>query len=166
MAAGKTTLGHEVARQTGCTFTDLDQAIEHETGMTVSEIFATGGQGKFRAMESETLRRITGEGHTLIACGGGTPCQADNMRFMLTNGTVVWLQAPVDILVRRLLIYGADRPLVAGKTATQLTEYVDNLVSERRQAYSAAHHTFDASRLETPDQIRESASLFIDKYFK
>ena len=42
MGCGKTTIGKELHRETSLRFTDTDQMIEHQTGMSI----AWGGQAK------------------------------------------------------------------------------------------------------------------------
>ncbi len=165
MASGKSTLGQALAqRLPSRRFIDLDSAVEEAAGMSVSEIFASRGQDHFRTLEAECLARAA-RADAIVACGGGTPCRTENMDLMLRTGTVVWLTAHTDVIVRRLQLAPAtQRPLVAdahGDTQ-RLAERVDALVAERAPAYSRAHLQFDASRLETQEQIDESASRFIN----
>ena len=39
MGCGKTTIGKELHRETSLRFTDTDQMIEHQTGMSIPQIF-------------------------------------------------------------------------------------------------------------------------------
>ena len=43
MCSGKTSVGSELARRLGWTFTDTDRVIEERAGMTVPEIFSILG---------------------------------------------------------------------------------------------------------------------------
>ncbi|GEM_PF-164890 len=100
----------------------------------------------------------------IIACGGGTPCHAGNMDMMLQGGTVVWLDADEDCLVRRLTIYGDSRPLVRNLDAEQLRRYVRQTLAQRSAYYGRAHLRFDSSRLEDAEQVATSVRLFIDTF--
>ncbi len=162
MACGKTTLGRALEAATGMAFTDTDAEVEREAGMPVSKIFAVNGEGEFRRMETEALRRVCGAGGCrVVACGGGTPCREENMDLMLRCGTVVWLDADTDITVRRLLDAPGQRPLAEGLDAAGLRELVERGKAARKRYYSRAHRRFDSSRLDTPAQIEESVKRFI-----
>lgn len=183
MGCGKTTLGRALATALDIPFADLDDEICRRAGAdSVNEIFARQGEAAFRALETETLRSIVQasvetEAHadydtattiapavpsTIIACGGGTPCYADNMDVMLQGGTVVWLDADEDCLVRRLTIYGDSRPLVRNLDLEQLRRYVHQTLAQRSYSYGRAHARFDSSHLEDAEQVASSVRLFID----
>lgn len=165
MACGKTTLGRALEAHTGIPFTDTDTEVEREAGMPVSEIFARRGEAEFRRMEADVLRRVCAEGGSrIVACGGGTPCRAENMELMLGCGTVVWLDADTDITVRRLMDAPGQRPLAAGKDAAEMRELVVRGKADRLRYYSCAHSRFDSSRLDTAAEIECTVSKFTDLY--
>jgi len=163
MASGKSTLGRALAaRLQGYRFVDLDEAIEASEGMSVSDIFAARGADYFRQTENDTLRRISQPG-CIIACGGGTPCHAGNMDFMLSQGDVVWLQADDDVTVRRLRLAPGQRPLVDAMLdrPDELGKYIDGVLEKRTPYYSRANFVFDSNRLEDEEQIEESCRKFL-----
>lgn len=165
MGCGKTTLGRAVSALCGIEFVDLDEAVEQRAGLTVSEIFARHGEAAFRQLERDELQRQSRR-PVLIACGGGTPCQPGMAGLMGTLGTVVWLRADTDVLVRRLLEFGATRPLVAGKDEAQLRDFVAETLARRTPFYARCGHIFDSSRLETPEQVDSSAREFIRRFLQ
>ena len=59
-AAGKTTVGLELARLLDCPFTDTDQHLRQSLGRSVAEVVAAEGWPGFRARESAALREVTG----------------------------------------------------------------------------------------------------------
>lgn len=164
MASGKTTLGRALAAATGRGFVDLDDYIAGRQGQSVSEIFATMGEDAFRAMEREALSDIIArsDAQLIVACGGGTPCFGDNMDLMSAAGTTVWLDAPVGVLLRRLRLERAGRPLVAGLVGPgELERYVSVNLERRRPYYSRASCRFDSSRLESEAEITDSVGRLI-----
>ncbi len=162
MASGKTTLGSPLAKALGRRFVDLDEAIEAAAGKSTSAIFADEGEARFRQLESEALRTAA-TGDTVVACGGGTPCHAGNMDFMLGAGFVVCLEASPDVTVRRLRLAPGTRPLVdalLGNPAA-LSEKVAQMLDARRPFYSRAHSRFCSDRLESKEEIDGSVDEFI-----
>ena len=169
MASGKTTLGRALAERHGARFADLDELIEQRAGMSVKEIFAAEGESGFRRRERAMLEELAakgrdGGGHTVIACGGGTPCQPGNMELMNAAGVTVWLEASGERLRNRLLEGRATRPLIASLSDDELIEFAARQLEARRPHYSAAAHRFDSSLLETPDEVAATALEFFNRF--
>lgn len=105
---GKTSVGKRLAKDTGRAFVDLDKRIAEETGRTPAEIITADGINAFRAIETETLRRIvrdTSGGNTetgaVIATGGGIVERDENRDLLRENGAVVYLKRPLRRLPLR-----------------------------------------------------------------
>jgi shikimate kinase len=163
MGSGKTTLGRALHAATGAKFIDLDDAIEARAGTSIKEIFAAQGEAGFRRLETSTLADVANN-YDIIACGGGTPCFGGNMELMNSIGTTVWLQAPTSLLVDRLILATANRPLIAGMSRTELQAYVEKTVAQRSPHYSKAQERFDASDLDSADGIARSVKLFAEHF--
>lgn len=144
MGSGKTTLGRRVAARLGQPFFDLDEVIEREAGIAVTEIFRRDGEAAFRAREQHTLRALLhANAGAVIATGGGTLVGRTLRRETIDRAIVITLTAPIDVLLQRL---GggelAKRPLLAGDPRGKLT----SLLATRAEAYAEAHaHVSTAS---------------------
>lgn len=160
MAAGKTTLGKALARDLGLQFIDLDHYIENRYHSTVSQLFADRGEEGFRQIERNMLHEVTEFEDVIIATGGGTPCFYDNMEYMNSKGITVFLQASADVIYTRLTIARVQRPLVKGKTADELRQYIADMLEMRSPYYTRAHHTFCADYLENTQQVSDSVQRF------
>lgn len=161
MGSGKTTLGRALARRLNIPFIDLDDYIEQWQGLSISEIFSRHGEQHFRDLEREALERVADKGDAIIACGGGTPCFGDNMERLNASGLTVYLRAPHSSLLRRLSEGKAKRPLIVNLDDDRLSDFIATQLALRDPYYSRAHLSFDSSRLEDEEQIRDSVEAFI-----
>ncbi len=143
---------------------DLDEYIEEREGMSVRQIFDAKGEAYFRAVERESLAEVSRMSDVIIATGGGTPCQPGLMDMMLETGTAVWLEAPIDVLHRRLIEGRATRPLIASLDDDELRRFIVKALDARRPHYARAAARFDSSRLESTAEIADSAARFIDQF--
>ena len=95
---GKSTVGASLARLTKKTLVDVDAVIESFTGKSIPEIFATQGEGYFRALEHKAIDEIGAVHGQIIATGGGAVTHPENRYPLMQNGIVVWLQRPLEQL--------------------------------------------------------------------
>ena len=79
-------------------FVDTDQWLQSQLNMTVAEIVEREEWAGFRARETAALEAVTAPS-TVIATGGGIILTEFNRHFMQNNGIVVYLCAPVSVLV-------------------------------------------------------------------
>lgn len=163
---GKSTLGRAL-RSIGYEFTDLDEAVELRCGMSVADVIKRNGIDHFRRLEASELQRlIDSDKPQIIACGGGTPCHADNMERMNRTGLTVRLECCRERLVRRLAEAGGVRPMFAdiATDPAAIDRRVDSLSAEREPFYAQAAATFDSSRLESSEEIDSTVANFISRF--
>jgi len=142
MGCGKSYMGKKLAQKLGWEFLDMDDFLEANEGMTISQIFAEGGEKLFRQLEKNYLHATYDFTQTVIATGGGAPCFFDNIDWMNENGQTIYLDTPVSILVERLKSETAHRPLLAQKTTIELAAFISKKLSERQSFYRQAQHIF------------------------
>ena len=131
---GKTTLGQEIAFQMKTEFVDLDDIIEQKVELSVQNYFHQKGEEFFRLQEAICLRGFAKSGHTLLACGGGTPCFHDNLNWMKRNGKVLYLKTNIEKIVRNITFQHTQRPLVG----QDIQQYVERTLSNRAKWYQQA----------------------------
>ena len=150
--SGKTTLGKALAAKLEFTFTDLDQVIAAQEGMSIPDIFRTRGEAAFRLAEQQALLRISSAGgRMVIATGGGAPCFHDNMERMKATGITIYIDVPLDELIRRMEAGKEGRPLLADQGGESLADRLRRLDSERRPIYAAANLTIKGAALRAED---------------
>jgi shikimate kinase len=138
---GKSTLGKIIAEKLNDQFIDLDEAISQQQGKSINALFDEFGEEGFRKIEQQLLVNTIFLTETVIACGGGTPCYADNMDFLLRNGTVIYLEVDEAILLERMLNNTAERPLFKGKSKEEIAIHITNLLNARKEFYERANIT-------------------------
>lgn len=135
--SGKTTLGKQLAKKLGYTFSDLDEYIVKTYGASIEEIFTQKGEATFRQYESLSLKSFNKESNTIVSTGGGAPCFFDNMEWMNENGLSVFLNPPITELAKRLSASdNSHRPMLKGKDHAQLLSFLENKFKERAPFYS------------------------------
>lgn len=139
MGCGKSFTGKYLSADLKIPFVDMDDAIEREAGMTISEIFEQFGEPHFRKLESRFLHNLDPNEDLVVATGGGAPCQGDNMEVMNTRGTTIFLDVDKDVIVQRLLRGIDHRPLLAGMNRYDLEFFYDRKMEERRRFYEQAN---------------------------
>lgn len=159
MGAGKTTLGKALATSIGREFHDLDWLIEERTGKTIPQIFAERGEDGFRQIERQTLTEAVSEDGLVLAVGGGTPCFFDNIDVMNSHARTVYLQASPETLMAHIRMGGSKRPLVDGKTDSELLDYIEHSLKVREPFYNRANYKVAIGTITDDKQIDE----YVDK---
>lgn len=154
MGSGKTTVGRALAAEWGCDFIDLDRFIEQETGQKIPDIFNHYGETRFRNMETDALRKVLESTKPMvISLGGGTPCMDENMLLIKEKSLSVYLKVSPEELVRRLLRSENPRPLIAGKTESDLKDYIHHLLKQREPFYLNADQVIESDCLQVKDLL-------------
>lgn len=137
--AGKSTVGKLVAAALNRPFVDIDAIVEREAGVSIATLFARDGEAAFRAHEREVASRWLASAEPVVISLGGGALENDATLADAREHFLVWLDAPVELLVGRLR--RDDRPLLAGDPLGRLTE----LAARRRPRYAQAALRVDAS---------------------
>ena len=144
MGSGKTTSGKTLSKKLALPFYDLDELIEKQIGMSISEYFKNHGEDKFRETEKEILRCTFSMEGAIIATGGGTPCFYNNIEEINKNGISIYLKANAKLLYSRLHEKKVKRPLISNLSDKELFNSLEDLLSEREKFYSKAQFTVSA----------------------
>lgn len=136
--SGKSTLGRPVAEILGLPFIDLDTQIEERERKSIKDIFITQGEDYFRQTESQLLREWAGsEKSFVMATGGGAPCFYGGIDVINETGISIFLDVPVEELLRRVS-KNQDRPLLTAKDVDEQESRIRTLFEKRIATYNQA----------------------------
>ena len=126
-SCGKSSVGRLLARRTGKDFYDSDDIIVEKTGMPIADFFAEYGEAAFRKIERDVIAELASKTGAVIATGGGSILDGDNVKALKRSGMVVFLDRSPD-----KLIFSPDRPLSSDK------ESLMRRYAERYEKYKSA----------------------------
>lgn len=159
MGVGKTSTGRNVAGRLGLVFTDTDEEVERNAGLSIAAMWERGGEELFRELESDVVFELaSATDDRVVATGGGAVLSEENRTAMKDAGKVVWLAAKESVLVERI---GASdrRPLLlsSNTVAARIAEFL----AERESIYSGlADALVDVSEIDEDQAAREVEALW------
>jgi len=162
MGCGKSTIGRELHQRLGYELVDMDAVIEHYAEKPITRIFEEQGEPAFRDMESGLLRELSEipGPRRIISTGGGVIVRPENRPVLRKLGYVVWLHAPIQVLLDRTG-RTRDRPLLH---TDDPYKRIEELLEKRKPWYAeTAHLKVETSGLslgEIATGILESARYF------
>jgi 3-dehydroquinate synthase len=137
--SGKSAVGRRLAAHHGVPFIDLDDAIQEAAGRPIPAIFETEGEAGFRVRERAAIAALGPPDpggaalRRVVAAGGGAIVDPRSRWHLFRGRRVAALEAPPDVLIRRLR-GGSVRPLLAGRDPV---ERLRELLAARDRFYAA-----------------------------
>jgi shikimate kinase len=135
MGAGKTAVGRLLAEKLGKELMETDKLVEKRAGKSIPDIFNQDGETAFRQLEVEVIGEITSDINQIIACGGGVVLNHVNTDRLKEGAVVVYLTAPPEVILQRVLADTSVRPLLKGRNKEQT---IRKLMRYRKPLYERA----------------------------
>lgn len=132
MGSGKTTVGKLLAKSMEMKFVDIDKIIEAHEKKSINEIFAEKGQVYFRDLEREIISQESLKNNCVIATGGGSIVDNENVKRLKETSFIVYLNATVDCLYLRLKT-STTRPIL--NDAQDRKKLIAELLEKREFLY-------------------------------
>ena len=131
--AGKSTIGHSLAKKMKVKFADTDALIEAKLDKKISDIFVDLGEPVFRTEELIVLAEVLQSDNGVVSLGGGAPISSQAQELLRNSGaTVIFLDISLGKAAARVG-FNRDRPLLLGNPRAQWNE----LMSSRRPIYES-----------------------------
>ncbi|ARI77074.1 shikimate kinase [Halobacillus mangrovi] len=123
MGSGKSTVAHQLSKDLGRPYIEMDECIENQEGLSIAEMFSQYGESYFREKETEFLKSIQED--SIVSTGGGVILSEEN-REILSKSTVVYLKASWHTIVKRLE-EDTERPLWKGDVEEKKSRFKERL---------------------------------------
>ena len=160
---GKSSVGKRIAEKLGRRFIDSDDLIIEKAGLSINEMVKEKGWPYFRALEKEVIKEISAEDNLVIATGGGVITDETNIINLKANGFIVWLDADIETIKKRLKGDNAsieNRPSLTGDNPV---DEIREVMEKRRPVYrQACNISIDTDKM----NINDVADMIIYKLKK
>ncbi len=151
MGAGKTLIGKKLKETLPeLELIDIDEFIEYNAKMKISDIFAKYSEEYFRNLETETIEKVCKKDNQIISLGGGAFEREKNREILNNNGKTIYLRATAQSLFDRIKTE-THRPLLQQGFGI---EKVSEILSKRAHNYEKASIIIDTDG-KTPYNIIE-----------
>ncbi len=134
MGAGKSSVSHYLRDMLAMDEVETDELIVEAEGMSIADIFEKQGEGYFRRVESQVIRRLRGKKGAVISCGGGVVMREENVQNLKASSRIVLLSASPETILDRVK-GSTKRPILNGHMDVG---YIRDLMEKRRASYQAA----------------------------
>ncbi len=151
MGVGKTSVGMRLAKDLGYVFVDTDTLIEADQKITITEIFSTLGEPRFRDVEARIILQVLENEGQVVSTGGGAVIRDENRAAFKKAGLVVCLTARPEVIFERIK-HETHRPLL--QTPDPLAR-IRELLAGREKFYHQADLIIDTSEKSVDDAVRE-----------
>ena len=156
--AGKSTLGRQLADTLKIPFVELDQEIEREAGVPLSEIFSLYGQAAYRRMERRCLENVIElHGRVVIATGGSLVTEPDAFETLRAACFTVWLKASCEDHMERVIAQGDLRPMSGRDEAMADLRHI---LEERECLYRLADASIDTSGQSIAQSLQQLKNVY------
>jgi len=162
MASGKSIVGLALANALHKDFFDLDLEIEARLSKPIAQIFQEEGAAFFREIEREVLIELSELHDAVIALGGGTLLDEENLQLVQQSGISICLTTTPEEIWKRIedtdkrqLIAGPDTQGRVLSTATQIYRRIETLMLIRKPGYDQSDIIIDSTHKPIPQIVQE-----------
>ncbi len=148
--AGKTTIGKLLSEKLHKRGIDSRDIFMSKFNMSENEYLTKYGKTKFQQAEELSISQDFGD--SVISLGGSAIYYTKQMRHILDNYTVIWLDVPLDVILKRKSNENWERPIVFPDGI----ETFQDLNYQRKELYEKLH------TIKIPIQETDSANDVVD----
>ena len=155
MGSGKTSIGLLISKKLNLQFYDIDQIIEKELEMNISDIFEKKGEKFFRDIEEKTTLKILKKKWIVISLGGGAFINKKIREEILRNHLSFWLNWNSKTLIQRIK-KNIKRPIALKSSTSELID----LIKKRSVVYSKSKYKINCEKLSKNEIVNEIINIY------
>ena len=155
MGSGKTSIGLLISKKLNLQFYDIDQIIEKELEMNISDIFEKKGEKFFRDIEEKTTLKILKKKWIVISLGGGAFINKKIREEILKNHLSFWLNWNSKTLIQRIK-KNQKRPIALKSSTSELID----LIKKRSVVYSKSKYKINCEKLSKNEIVNEIINFY------
>ena len=155
MGSGKTSIGLLISKKLNLQFYDIDQIIEKELEMNISDIFEKKGEKFFRDIEEKTTLKILKKKWIVISLGGGAFINKKIREEILKNHLSFWLNWNSKTLIQRIK-KNIKRPIALKSSTNELID----LIKKRSVVYSKSKYKINCEKLSKNEIVNEIINFY------
>ena len=155
MGSGKSSIGLLTSKKLDLQFYDIDQIIEKELRMNISDIFEKKGEGFFRDFEEKTTLKILKKKKIVVSLGGGAFINKKIRDEILKNHLSFWLKWNSKTLIQRIQ-KNTKRPIAIKSTPGELVD----LIKKRSVTYSRSKYKINCEQLSKNEIVNKIINIY------
>ena len=155
---GKSTAGLILSQRLVWPLFDSDSIVQERSGLTIRQLFESGGEALFRKWEAEVVQEIAKCERAVIACGGGAILDPKNVLALRANGFVTHLTGSPSELWHRISHDSASRetrPNLVASAGSGIEE-LQKLMLSRAAAYADARDVEVSVEERSPEEVADA----------
>lgn len=154
MGSGKSTIGKMLTEKINAEFIDTDQKIEEFMNMSITEIFNSFGESKFREMEESYFAEKSQTNGLIFSTGGGIILSQKNRDILKKSKFTIYLKAQPKILAKRVQKKQFKRPLL--NTNIPIIDKLTEIYMERNHFYEqSSNFVIETDNLSKEEKFNE-----------
>jgi len=158
MGVGKGTIAREISKQSKLYALDCDDLIESLENKKIKKIFEESGEEYFRKLEQETAKWLEKNVKNSIISTGGGFYKVKNIKKI---GTVVYLQASFDAILKRILSHSNAKQKLEKRPLLKDLIKARFLFNERIKSYEKCADIIINTEEKLPKEIaKEILNMF------
>jgi len=155
MGSGKSTVGSLISKKLNLKFIDIDNVLENEAKMKISEIFEKKGENFFRNFEERITLKVLKLANNIISLGGGSFINEKIRKEILVNNFSFWLNCDAKILLKRIK-KNKKRPVTFNLNDSEILE----LIEIRAKTYSKAQFKINCHKLKKTEIVNKILKIY------
>ena len=155
MGSGKSTIGSLISKKLNVKFIDIDNVLENDSKMKISEIFEKKGENFFRNLEEKITLKLLNSTNNVISLGGGGFINEKIRKEVLKNNFSFWLNCDTPTLLNRIK-NNKKRPIAFNLSDSELAE----LITKRTKIYSKAQFKINCHKLTKTEIVKKILKIY------